>query len=375
MEQEVELKETFLDFFSELEDPRIDRCKLYSVGEILLVTLTAVICGAEGWSDVERFGKSKVDFLKRYLPFENGIPSDDTYRRFFRRLDPELFRECFIRWVKNLSLPEETIIAIDGKVSRHSFDGDKAPLHMVSAFASESRIVLAQTKVADKSNEIKAIPDILEWLDLQSTIVTIDAMGCQREIAEQIISKGGDYVLALKGNQGSLHQDVQAIFHDKDLLQDLSAAKHSTTDGEHGRIETRRYTVLELPEILKKQHNWAGLKTIVEVCSRRELAGKPSEEDYRYYISSMSKDAVKLGHAIRSHWGIENSLHWILDISFRDDESRIRHGHAPENIAIVKHAALNLLQKNKKKRDTIKQLRKIAGWDDARLQQIIHQQL
>lgn len=366
----IGLEQTFLDFFEGVDDPRIERCKLHPVKEIFLVTLMAVICGAEGWIDVEFFGRSKIDFLRRYLSFANGIPSDDTLRRFFRRLNPQVFRERFMAWVKTLSLPEETVIAIDGKTSRHSGDKDKSPLHMVSAFASESRLVLAQTKVPEKTNEITAIPDIVSWLDIKGAIITIDAMGCQKNIAEKITSQGGNYVLALKGNQGLLHEDVKQVFSDKAYLQTLQPDVFKEVDGGHGRIEERICRVVNCPDSLISGLLWPGLKTLVEVESRREFSSHCQFEK-RYYISSLPKDAKTIAHAVRSHWGIENGLHWILDVSFRDDESMIRQGNAPENIAIIKHTALNLLQQSKRKRESIKRLRKVAGWDDRRLHAIL----
>ena len=366
------LRETFLDFFSSIEDPRIDRCKLHPVCEILLLTLAAVISGAEGWIDIERYGHLKLDFLRRFFPYENGIPSDDTLRRFFRRIDPKVFQERFVEWVKSLASGEEVLISIDGKVSRRSFDKDKAALHMVSAFASECGLVLGQIKVSDKSNEITAIPELLALLDLQRAIVTIDAMGCQKEVAKQIVEKEGDYVLSLKGNQGTLHDDVKALFRSFPALRDLGMEEYQTTDGDHGRIEERTYRVINIPRLFTKKHDWLGLSSLIEVSNKRETQGKIQKEK-RYYISSLPKDAQKLGRVIRSHWAIENTLHWILDVSFQDDESRIRKGYAPENMALIKHAALNLLQKNKGKRESIKQLRKIAGWDNERLYQILQQ--
>ncbi|WP_341763535.1 ISAs1 family transposase [Candidatus Tisiphia endosymbiont of Beris chalybata] len=369
--REEELRESFEDFINGINDHRVDRNKLHSVEEILFLTLTAIICGAEGWRDIERFGRLKLEFLRTVFPYANGIPSDDTLRRFFRVLDPKTFSTCFTVWASSLKLPSSTHIAIDGKVSRHTFDGDKNPLHMVSAFASECRTVLAQEKVSDKSNEITAIPKLLGILDIKGAIVTIDAMGCQREIAQAIIDKEADYILSLKGNQGNLHQDIKLVFADKELLNELSVDINQTTDGsEHGRIEERIYRAVTMPQELQEQHNWPELKTIIEVISKREIKGVLSEET-RYYISSLEQEAVKIGMAIRSHWAIENSVHWILDVSFRDDDSRIRKGNAPQNIAIIKHMALNVLQKAKQKRDSIKQLRKAAGWDNNQLLTIL----
>lgn len=368
------LRESFEDFIEGIDDPRVERNKLHSIAEILFLTLVAIICGAEGWRDIERFGKSKLDFLQKFFSYGHGVPSDDTLRRFFRALDPENFRECFIDWVRDLKIPYHDatkLISIDGKVSRHTFDEHTDPLHMVTAFASEFRLVLAQEKVSDKSNEIKAIPQLLGLIDLKGAIITIDAMGCQREIAQAICDGQADYVLSLKGNQGSLHEDVKTIFANDELLKKLAVEETQTKEAnKHGRQEERSCRVISIPDTIKDKHNWPQLKTLVELISKRETKGKSTQES-RYYISSLDKNAVKIGTAIRSHWSIENSLHWILDISFRDDDSRIRRGNAPENIAIVKHMALNILQKAKGKRDSIKQLRKAAGWDNNQLLTIL----
>ena len=363
--------EGFLDFFEDLDDPRIERKKLYPINEILLLTLAAVICGSEGWLDIEAFGRGKLDYLKQFLPYANGTPSDDTLRRFFRRIDPKAFQERFAKWAESLSALNKKLISIDGKVSRHTFDGDQNPLHRVSAFASECRLVLAQAKVSDKSNEITAIPELLALLDLSGSIVTIDAMGCQRAIAQQIQEAKADYVLSLKGNQGILHDDVKLLFQDSHILGNRDKESlFVDVDSDHGRIETRQCKVLKIPPELAKTHDWPGLKTVVEINSIREFKNKV-EHEKRYYISSLEVEAKDMLHAIRSHWAIENSLHYILDIAFRDDESRIRKGNAPMNIGIIKQAALNMLRKNQRKRESIKGLRKVAGWNSDRLSQII----
>jgi predicted transposase YbfD/YdcC len=366
-----EVRESFEDFIDGLDDPRIERNKLHSVEEILFLVLAAIVCGCEGWRDIERFGKIKLEFLRTVFPYAHGIPSDDTMRGFFRALDPENFRTCFVSWAKALKAPDSNHLSIDGKVSRRSFNGDESPLHMVTAFASDCRIVLAQENVSDKSNEITAIPKLLEILDLKGSIVTIDAMGCQREIAKAICEKGADYVLSLKGNQGNLHENVEWVFADEDILKELKVNSAQTFDkNTHGRIEERTYRSILIPEEIKKEHDWPYLKTLIQVVSKRTIKGMVSEET-RYYISSLENNAEKIGAAIRSHWAIENSLHWILDVTFRDDDSRIRKGNAPQNIAVIKHVALNMLQKVKGKRDSIKLLRKSAGWDDKLLLTIL----
>lgn len=364
----------FLDIFQTLEDPRSTRNRLYSISEILLAALCAAICGAEGWQDVEDFGKAKLDYLRQFLPFPNGIPSDDTFRRFFRALDPGKFQELFRAWVKNIQPQvQESIIAIDGKSSRHSFDGNEKMLHMISAYATEARIVLAQEKVTEKSNEITAIPYLLEWLDLKGNIVTIDAMGCQYEIGSQILEQEGQYIFSLKGNQGNLHDDVKTWLSDEKVIKNFEP--YTDYDKGHGRVETRTCWVDQDIAWLHERHpRWRSIKSIIRVDSCREIKGKISNET-RYYISSLTASPQKILTAIRSHWAIENSLHWVLDMSFGEDQSRIRKHNAPQVMAIIRHIALNLLQltRQKMKRQSIKRLRKMAGWDHAILSSILTQ--
>jgi len=374
METIVEI--SFLDHFKDLEDPRSNRNRSYAMSEILFVTLCAAICGAEGWQDVEDFGKAKIDYLRQFLPYKNGIPSDDTYRRFFRAIDPEQFQELFRNWAQSLqSQIEKKLIAIDGKSSRHSFDGESDMLHMVSAYATEVRLVLAQEKVLEKSNEITAIPKLLEWLDLRGSTVTIDAMGCQYTIADQIIKKEGNYIFSLKGNQGALCEDIKIYLSDKELetLNNISSFKDY--DKGHGRIETRQCWVTHDVGWLRERHpRWHSIDSIVRIDSTREIKGKTTFET-RYYISSLKESSQKILSTIRSHWSIENNLHWVLDMSFGEDQSRIRKENAPQVMAIIRHMALNLLQltKDKMKRQSIKRLRKMAGWDDNTLSTILSQ--
>ena len=359
----------FLDYFQGLEDPRIERNKLYGLEEILLLTLCGVICGCEGWEDIEEFGKSKLLFLRNYLPYKHGIPSDDTLRRFFRAIDPESFQKCFSEWAASVHvLTNNSQIAIDGKTSRRSFDTDKNPLHMVSAFATEARVVLGQEKVSEKSNEITAIPKLLDLLDIKGATVSIDAMGTQKKIAEKIKEKQGDYLLALKGNQGLLHDDIKLFFNDEQLTQHLDS--YEETDGGHGRVEERRCTVTDKIDWLQERHDWQGLKSIVKIESLVEEKGKRREET-RYYITSLAAAPQKILASVRSHWAIENSLHWVLDMSFNEDQSRIRKENAPQNMAVIRHLALNMLRNSKKKRQSIKGLRKKAGWDNNTLKEIL----
>lgn len=365
------LDTNFLDEFESIEDPRLKRNQLYPISEILLVTFLAVICGAEGWQDVESYGKAKINYLRNYLNYSNGVPSDDTVRRFFRAVDPDHFKHIFCRWAESLaSVVDAKVIAIDGKSSRRSYDGEGKMLHMVSAFATEARIVLGQEKVSEKSNEIKAIPKLLDLFDVKGHIVTIDAMGCQHAIADKIVKKEGDYIFSLKGNQGNLSEDVTLFFtatnHKKAILSCIDYDKG------HGRIETRECFICNDVQWLRDLHPcWATVNSIIRIDATRELKDKTTNES-RYYISSLKNTTPQVAlKAVHQHWGIENTLHWVLDMSFNEDYSRIRKGNAPQVMAIIRHLALNLLQRCKPKRQSIKGLRKICSWDDSILSALV----
>ena len=379
IKSDVPLETNFLDHFKEIEDPRLQRNQLYTVGEILLVTLLAVICGAEGWQDVENYGKSKIEYLRCYLPYQCGVPSDDTVRRFFRAINPEHFKEIFARWVQSIAnVANAKVIAIDGKSNRRTFDGEGNMLHMVSAFATEARVVLGQEKVADKSNEITAIPLLLDLLDVNGHIVTVDAMGCQYAIANKIVKKGGDYIFSLKGNQGSLSEKVQLLLNAPNTKTCPTLTDY---DKGHGRIETRTCVVSNDVECLQKEYeNWKTIQSIIKIDSTREVTERcktKTTQETRYYISSLKNPTPKVAlRAIREHWGVENSLHWILDMSFNEDYSRIRKENAPQVMAMLRHMALNILQQGKLrqknlKRQSIKGLRKICSWDDDTLSGLI----
>ena len=362
----------FIDFFSEIPDHRMNRRKLHSVEEVFLVVFCGMIAACDSWGDLELFGKTKLDYLRKYLPFKHGIPSDDTLRRFFRVLDPEIFESCFIKWVRSFQIDlADRIVAIDGKTSRRSFDGENRAMHLVSAFVSELGITLGQLKTADKSNEITAIPELFEMLDLAGSIVTIDAMGCQTKIVEKIVDKDANYVIGLKGNQGQLNEEVRLVFEKKP--NNMIFLTDEECDKGHGRLEIRRCTVTEDIQWLKDRHpKWKGLNSLVEIESSREIKGEVATEK-RYYISSLPAQPKILSHAVRQHWGVENKLHWVLDICFNDDQSRIRKGNAPRNIAIVKKTVLNLLQviKKTKPRISLKAMRKLAGWDQGFLDTVL----
>lgn len=369
-------KPAFLYYFDELEDPRIERKKLYPLSEILLIVLCGSICGAQSWRDFVTFGEEKFDYLSRLLPLSNGIPSKNTFARVLSSLDPEGFKACFIDWVRSFQLALKEVIAIDGKALRKSFDkaSKKSAIHMVSAFASATKLVLGQQKVSDKSNEITAIPKLLDLLSLEGMIVSIDAMGTQKKIAKKIREKKADYVLALKGNQTSLHEDISLFLSSE--IKKLSSNKISDCyeeyDKGHGRIEQRICYVSDQLDWLQQRAQWKDLKSIAVIESHITVKEKTTIER-RYFISSLEANAKQIAHAIRSHWAIENSLHWILDVTLNEDNSRVRKDNAPENMAIVRHITLNMLQNTKKKYKemSIARLQKKAGWGESTLDQIL----
>ncbi len=368
------------EHFSRLADPRVERTKLHLLSDILMIAVCGAICGAENWNDIEDFGRTKEGWLRGFLALPNGIPSHDTFNRVFARLDPVGFERCFLAWMKAVSeVTQGQVIAIDGKTLRHSYDrqNGKAAIHMVNAWASNNRLVLAQTKVDDKSNEITAIPALLHLLTIKGCIITIDAMGCQTEIAQTIIDGEGEYVLAVKGNQGHLHEDIKDLF-ETEFAQPVPfvGIEHDycrTTEKDHGRIEIRECWTISEPEYLDYLRNrqaWAGLRTVALVRCTRRINDQETVES-RYYISSLSGQAEPLLHACRSHWGVENSLHWVLDVAFREDDSRMRQGHSPHNFAIVRQMALNLLRQETSCKRSIKGKRLKAGWDNTYLLKVI----
>lgn len=363
----------FLESFEDLDDPRQRAKVLYPLDEILLLVLLGVLACCESWVEIARFGDKKLDLLRRFRPYRDGTPSHDQLGDIFATLDAGQFQGCFIAWVGKLTGLSADIIAVDGKTLRRSYQegGAKAPIHMLSAWSARQNLVLGQAKVADKSNEITAIPKLLDLLTIKGATVTIDAMGCQREIAAKIIEKEADYVLALKGNQGTLRDDVELFFTEQKARQfaDCRVDRCETVEKSHGRIETRIVVAAGDIDWLKARHKWPGLASLVMIESRRETGAK-TESECRFYISSLPPDARRLGETIRAHWGIENGLHWVMDMVFRDDECRIRKANAPANFTTIKHMASNLLRRAPGK-DSLRVKRKLAAWDDNFLANLI----
>jgi predicted transposase YbfD/YdcC len=363
----------FLDYFKDLPDPRQRGKVVYPLDEVLLLCLLAVLGGAETFVDIARFGDTKIGLLRRFRPFRDGTPSHDHLGDIFATLDAAEFQRCFVTWVAALTGATADVIAIDGKTLRRSYQkkGAKAPIHMVSAFAARQRLVLGQVKVAEKSNEIVAIPRLLAMMAIEGAVVTIDAIGCQREIADQILHQKADYILALKSNQGTLREDIEVFAAEQKAngFKDTKLSRHETVDGDHGRIETRTYTAIHDVAWLQERHDWPGLRGVVMVESRREIGDK-IERETRFYITSLVWLAHQLGPAIRSHWAVENSLHWVMDMVFRDDECRIRTDHAPANFTTLKHIAHNLIRRAPGK-DSLRLKRKVAAWDDDFLASLI----
>jgi predicted transposase YbfD/YdcC len=368
-------------YFGELTDPRVERTRVHRLGEVVTIALCAILCGANDWVAVETFGQAKEPWLRTFLSLPGGIPSHDTFGRVFAQLDPVEFQRCFVAWVQaTLGPVPPQVVAVDGKTLRGSADRSRsqAALHLVSAWATASGLVLGQEATDAKSNEITAIPHLLRLLALEGCVVTIDALGCQRAIAAQVQEQGADYVLALKGNQPTLHQTVVAAFTEahasapgpwEPAVQETA----TTLDKGHGRIERRRYTVLSDPDLLAcldPTGAWPGLRSVVEVQAERRAAAAPAVER-RYYLSSLPPDAVRLARAIRAHWGVENRLHWVLDVHFREDASPVRVGDGAQNFAVLRHLALNLLRHEGTGRGSLASKRFRAALEPAYLEQVL----
>lgn len=368
-----------MHFFMSITDPRIERSKAHPLGTILMVAICAVISGAESFVDMEDFGNAKKEWLGSFLDLSNGVPSHDTFGRVFSLIDPKQFQESFASWMKAcVRLSGGRVIAIDGKTNRRTFSGLTRALHVVSAFATANGVSLGQVATEQKSNEITAIPELLKIIDISGCLITTDAMGCQTDIAADIVARGGDYLLAVKGNQGLLYRDVKACF--ARLSDDptiLAVHSSNTTDNTgHGRLEKRVCDVLSGSTIIdqiRHKNNWVDLNTIVRVTATRtsKKTGEVTEAT-RYYICSLNNpSAERIQRAVREHWGVENGLHWTLDMAMREDDSRIRTDHAPANMSVLRHIALNLVRMDKTRKVGIKASLKKAGWDTKYLEKLL----
>ena len=364
-----------LRYLEQVEDFRMNRTKLHSLVDILFVTICAVICGADGWAEVALFGRSKLEWLRRFVPLANGIPSHDTFGRVFARLDPLQLEQCFRQWMAALAeATEGRLVAIDGKTIRRSFDqatGKKA-VHMVSAWCEANHLVLGQLATEEKSNEITAIPRLLEMLDVRHAVVTIDAMGCQTEIAQAIVDQKADYALAVKPNQPTLFDGISNFFidHLEDDFARVQVSRHETHEKGHGREETRTYYVCAVPENLPDGTRWPKLQAIGVAINNTTCDGKETS-DVRYYILSKRLTGGQFAAAVRGHWSIENNLHWQLDVTFKEDESRIRKGHADANFSILRRSALSLLKNNKARKVGVKNKRLVAALDENYLMEVL----
>jgi predicted transposase YbfD/YdcC len=365
----------FAAHFENLTDPRVERCRRHVLQDMLVIALCATIANCNHWADVERYGNAKLAFLRRFLELPNGIPSHDTFGRVFARLDPAALLLCLRDWLADLRAKlGGDHVAIDGKSMRGSHDGDRRPnaLHLVSAWASEARLFLGQLAVDQKSNEITAIPQLLELLDLEGDTVTIDAMGCQKEIAKTIVGREAEYVLAVKDNQPTLHQALSDAFirlADDDYTEP-SLRRYKTIDRAHGRIETREYFIADVPADLPGAGDWAELQSIGMVLRTREEGGEVSEE-VGFYIGSIAAKVKHFARVVRGHWGIETTLHWSLDVTFSEDQSRVRKDRGPENMGLLRRLAVSLLQQDTSCKASLRGKRLIAGWDDEALLKIL----
>lgn len=368
--------EGFIEHFSVLPDPRVDRTKKHSLIDVLFIGVCTVICGGEGFTDMEDFAIAKEDWLRKYLDLPGGIPSHDTFRRVFSVMDTEAFSACFVTWSQ--ALHESTkgeVIALDGKTIRHSFDraSGQPALHIISAWASENGLALGHVKVDDKSNEITALPKLLEMLDIKGRTVTMDAMGCQKELAEQIVDKGADYVLCVKGNQVGLREDVTWFFDECGNFEGIEHTYYESVEKDHGRIEIRKCWAVEDEVKWLGIKKWKGLRSIAAIQAERIIRGESSKE-IRYYISSLPGDAKTIALAVREHWAIENSLHYVLDVTMNEDMSRVRKDNAPENLATLRRIAVNMVRRDKtpmKGRPSIRRAMKRAAYVNTSLEQIL----
>jgi len=375
---------SLISYLSQVPDPRIDRRKYHLLIDVLVIAVCTLLCGGETFNDMEDFGEAKHEWFKTFLALPHGIPSHDTFNRVFAAMDPRQFLDCFLRWTQGLrEVVAQEIVALDGKALRRARTGDQSVKYIVSAWAESNGLVLGQLKVADKSNEITAVPALLRVLELSGCIVTLDAMGCQKKIAREIIEADADYVLALKGNQETVHEEVKT-FLDATLAEQqavlpagvprspaaVGLAHVQTVEKDHGRLETRRYYQSAEISWFADLDQWEGLQSVGMVESIREIKGKASVER-RYYLSSLPLGVETFARAVRSHWGVENKVHWVMDVCFREDQSRARAGYAAENLATLRRLVLNALRKEKTKKRSIRGKQLNAGWDHSYLLRLL----
>jgi predicted transposase YbfD/YdcC len=381
-------KLSLIEHFKDLPDPRVNRTKDHDLIDILVIAVCTLLCAGESFNDMEDFGKAKQDWFKTFLPLRHGIPSHDTFNRLFAALAPQRFLDCFLRWTQSLrQVVAQEIVALDGKALRRALNADQSVKYIVSAWAESNGLVLGQLKVADKSNEITALPELLRVLELSGCIVTVDAMGCQKKIAQEIVEADADYVLALKGNHETVHEEVKTFLDDAvaqtaqprplDAKRPPAAATLAvleTVEKDHGRLETRRYYQSVELDWFADRSQWAGLRSVGMVEASREIGGQRTVER-RYYLSSLPLGVEPFARAVRGHWGVENKLHWVLDVCFREDQSRARAGYAAENLATLRRLALNLLKREKTKKRGIKGKQLNASWDHAYLLRLLGAEL
>ena len=372
---------SLLECLKKLPDPRFHRTQDHRLIDILVIGVCTLLCGGEGFNDMEDFGEAKQDWLKTFLELPNGIPSHDTFNRVFAALNPARFMDCFLQWTQGLrAATDKEIVAMDGKALRRALNKGQPLPYIVSAWAVENGLVLGQVKVAEKSNEITAVPELLRALELTGCIVTLDAMGCQKKIAKEIIGSDADYVLALKGNQETVHEEVKSYLDDAIAQLEVTPTLfpsqpspltfHQTVEKDHGRIETRRYWQSQTLDWFADRGKWEGLRSVGVVESVRDVNGQVTTER-RYYLSSLPQDILCFARAVRSHWGVENSVHWHMDVSFGEDQSRVRTGFAAENLATLRRLALNMLKREKTKKRGIRGKQKNAGWDHSYLLRLL----
>lgn len=374
-------KLSLIAHFKDLPDPRVDRTKDHDLIDLLVIAICTLLCAGESFNDMEDFGQAKIDWFKTFLSLRNGIPSHDTFNRLFAALDPQGFLDCFVRWTQSLrAAVAQEIVALDGKALRRALNGDQSVKYVISAWAEDNGLVLGQLKVADKSNEITALPELLRVLELSGCIVTVDAMGTQKKIAKEIIEADADYVLALKGNHETVHEEVKTFLeatvaekNSKPVRPSSVAANlavHETVEKDHGRIETRRYYQSAQLDWFADRAKWEGLKSVGMVEAIREIGAHRTVER-RYYLSSLPLGVETFARAVRGHWGVENKLHWVLDVQMREDQSRARTGYAAENLATLRRLALNLLKREQTKKRGIKGKQLNASWNHAYLLRLL----